>query len=426
MTVSFSAALGTLSGSQNVFQSDGTATTTFTSNGTAGAAMVNPAADNVPADDATARASFAVNAPLAIPNASSSGTGIVSVDNSYINDGSCNRIARVLPSGAAPVGGTVTTRVTVETTQPVTSDGQPYVQRHFDIEPATNAALATATLTLYVPQSEFDSYNTAMPGTVSDLPTGPSDATGKANLRVTQFHGTGTAPGNYTGWTGSGPAAVLITPGVSNVQWNSTTHYWEISIDVTGFSGFYITGLISSPLPVKLERFTADNQPQGVRIRWTVGEEENVDRYEIQRSPDGRNYTAIGAVPASHQRQYEYWDRGPLAGASYYRLAMIDNDGRSSYSPVVALNRSIAGWSMQAAPNPFRDALQLRIDAPDGGTVSLELLDLAGRPLRREEKNVQKGSNVFLLSGLGQYGSGIYFLRIKSLKVQQTMRLVKY
>ena len=424
-TVSFSATLGTLSGSQNVFQSDGTATTTFTSNGTTGGATVNPVADNVPANDATAMASIAVNAPLAIPNVSSSGTGTVSVGNSYISDGSCNRIARVLPSGAAPVSGTVTARVTVGTTQPVTSDGQPYVQRYFDIEPATNAALATATLTLYVPQSEFDSYNAAMPGTVNDLPTGPSDAIGKANLHVTQLHGTGT-PGNYTGWTGSGPAAVLINPGASNVQWNSTTHYWEITFDVTGFSGFYITGLISSPLPVKLESFTAENQPQGVRIHWIVDEEANVNRYEIGRSTDGRTYTPVGTMQASHQRQYEYWDTNPLEGASYYRLAMIDNDGRSNYSQVVALNRSIAGWSVQAAPNPFRDALQMRIDAPDGGTVSLELLDLAGRLLRREVKAIQKGSNVFLLSGLGEYGSGIYFLRIEGLIVQQTVKLVKY
>ena len=32
-----------------------------------------------------------------------------------------------------------------------------------------------------------------------DLPTGPSDAAGKANLFVVQYHGTGTSPGNYTG-----------------------------------------------------------------------------------------------------------------------------------------------------------------------------------------------------------------------------------
>ncbi|HWK06771.1 MAG TPA: T9SS type A sorting domain-containing protein [Puia sp.] len=366
-----------------------------------------------------------VVSPIVIPNASSSGTGTVSADNSFIDDGSCNRIARVLPAGATPVSGMVTSKLTVDSGQPSLSSGQPYVLRHFDIEPATNAAVTTATLTLYVPQSDFDSYNAAMPGTANDLPTAPSDAAGKANLRITQFHGTGTAPGNYTGWTGSGPAAVLINPGASNVQWNSTTNYWEISFDVTGFSGFYITGMISSPLPVKLESFTADDQPSGVRLQWIVGEEENVSRYEIERSPDGHSFKPVVGVPASHMRRYEYWDTDPIGGTSYYRLKMIDNDAGSSYSQVVVLNRSIAGWSLQAAPNPFHNQLQVRIIAPDRETVNVELLDLAGKRLLQEETIVQKGANTLLLSGLDKYSSGTYFLRLEGRGIHRTIKLVK-
>src|SRR5260221_11295069 len=101
-----------------------------------------------------------------------------------------------------------------------------------------------------------------------------------------------------------------------------------------------------------------------------------------------------------------------MGGASYYRLKMIDNDAGSSYSQVVALSRSIAGWSLQVAPNPFRDQLQIRIIAPDRETVNIELLDLAGKRLLQEGAIVQKGSNTFLLSGLDKYSTGTYFLRL--------------
>ncbi len=59
--ITFSATLGTLSGAQTAIQSSGTATVTFTSNGTTGTATVNGVVDNVPNNDLTARASITVN-----------------------------------------------------------------------------------------------------------------------------------------------------------------------------------------------------------------------------------------------------------------------------------------------------------------------------------------------------------------------------
>jgi len=54
--------LGTLSGAQTTIQSSGTATVTFTSNGTGGNGSVNAVVDNVPNNDAVAKASITINA----------------------------------------------------------------------------------------------------------------------------------------------------------------------------------------------------------------------------------------------------------------------------------------------------------------------------------------------------------------------------
>ncbi len=63
LPVTWSAALGTLSGEQTTIQSSGLATATFTSNGTGGTATVNAQIDNVPSIETTpARASITVNA----------------------------------------------------------------------------------------------------------------------------------------------------------------------------------------------------------------------------------------------------------------------------------------------------------------------------------------------------------------------------
>ena len=65
----------------------------------------------------------------------------------------------------------------------------------------------------------------------------PTDVADKANVRIYQFHGfsaTG-APGSYPG------GSTVIDPADSNIVWNATNQWWEVTFDVTGFSGFFVS-----------------------------------------------------------------------------------------------------------------------------------------------------------------------------------------
>jgi hypothetical protein len=64
--ISFTSLLGTLSEAQTGIQANGTATVLFTSNGTPGDGSVNAMVDNVPNNDATAKASIFINTPASI------------------------------------------------------------------------------------------------------------------------------------------------------------------------------------------------------------------------------------------------------------------------------------------------------------------------------------------------------------------------
>jgi hypothetical protein len=141
--------------------------------------------------------------------------------------------AKVVPAGAKPVQGEIKNQMTVDEAVQ-TYNGQPYVQRHYDIEPVTNAATATATITLYFTQPDFDAFN-AVPGHGPDLPKTRNDASGIANLRVYQYHGLSTTslPGTYSG------VGTAIDPEDGNIRWNSVASCWEVAFSVTGFSGFF-------------------------------------------------------------------------------------------------------------------------------------------------------------------------------------------
>src|SRR4029079_18059966 len=105
----------------------------------------------------------------------------INLNHSFTNQ-LCGSIASIIPSGASPVSGNVTTKVTIDPAV-IFYNNHYYVQRHYDIEPAVSAATATATITLFFTQQEFDNFN-AINGGAPDLPTGPGDITGKSNLRI--------------------------------------------------------------------------------------------------------------------------------------------------------------------------------------------------------------------------------------------------
>lgn len=157
------------------------------------------------------------------------GSSFVNGQTGNITDGSCNLLASI---GGNINLGQVSAKVTIDTVIH-TYNGQPYVQRHYDLEPVINASSASAGVKIFFKQKEFDTLN-SVNGTFPDLPSSPNDSAGKSNLRILQFHGTGNSPGNYNG------SSITINPEDSNIVWNPVTATWEISFNVVGFSGFYV------------------------------------------------------------------------------------------------------------------------------------------------------------------------------------------
>jgi hypothetical protein len=154
--------------------------------------------------------------------------------------------AKIVPSGTNPVAGEIRNRMTVDSTIQ-TYNGVPYVQRHYDLEPLTNPATSTATVTLYFNQEDFNSFN-ALAGHGPDLPKSEFDFAGIANLRVYQYHGlsASSVPGTYTG------GGIEINPVDANIFWYWRASCWEVTFNVTGFSGFFVSNanFNSTPPPV--------------------------------------------------------------------------------------------------------------------------------------------------------------------------------
>ena len=300
-----------------------------------------------------------VNGNIAAASSSATQTLTASSCNVFYN--SSNEAIAKVQSGSTAMGSTMA-KVFVQSSAP-TYNTQPYVRRYYDITPATNASTATATTTLYFSQADFTDYNTNR-GAYPSLPIDATDAANnKANLRITQQHGTSStgAPGSFTGWnTANGPANKLITP--TSVTWNSAVSRWEIAFPVTGFSGFFAHTGSSSPLPVKLVTFAAKANGQRNRLDWQTAVEDAGSTFTIERSSNGSDFSAIYTITGrGSNSNYTAYDDAPLTTSNYYRLKITDAGSTFTYSNIVSLRASAGDGEVLVAPVPAHDALSITI-----------------------------------------------------------------
>ncbi len=315
----------------------------------------------------------------------------------------CHIITTITPSGGGTaLSGSVMSKVTVDAS--VNSyHGQAYVPRHYDIEPATNANTATATLVFYFTQADFTAFNAAR-GSLPSLPVDATDAANyKANLRITQFHGIPSGnniPNNYpSSWSGSGPVNVALIP--SSVVWNSTDARWEVTCSVTGFSGFFASSS-STPLPVGLIDFSATKNEGGhVLLKWRLAQAEPGTVFFIERSSDAQNFETTGTVTGMQQTDFSFLDRQPIGQKLYYHLRIREQDGAESFSKTESV--VLDGlYQAHIIPSPAHDYFTIQSNESLNETAILT--DLQGRILlkvqvsngtRIDTRNIPAGAYLF-------------------------------
>ena len=345
-----------------------------------------------------------------------SGNQNVSVSNNYFDN--CNLIATIAPGGTAAVSGNLSACVKIENAVPSAPNGQKYVQRHFEITPATNRTTATSTVTLYFTQAEFDAYNTAVAGTYPALPANSSDAA-KANLRVSQFNhgGVGTDFSTYPAASGS-----VIDPADANITYdaaaNGGTGMWAVTFDATGSGAFYVhTG--NFVLPVTITSFRGETAGSINKLYWSTSTEINNYGFELERSADGINYSKITFVAtkanggnSTSQLSYNFDDIKPLPGINYYRLKQIDKNGKFSYSGVVTLSRRLTEITLSKVfPNPATTELNVVITSPRAEKLTIIVTDLRGKVVMQTSTNVVLGENQQQLN-VAKLAGGTYMVKV--------------
>ena len=118
----------------------------------------------------------------------------------------------------------------------------------------------------------------------------------------------------------------------------------------------------SSPLPVNLLSFYANVKDRDVVLLWNTVSEINFSHFEIEKSTNGKDFTKIGTAFSSVIKKYQFTDLQTIRNNNliYYRLKMIDRDGKFVYSSVITVKSNKEGLSIYFSPNPVKDILKIQ------------------------------------------------------------------
>ncbi|RQO31810.1 hypothetical protein DBR32_07670 [Taibaiella sp. KBW10] len=165
----------------------------------------------------------------------------------------------------------------------------------------------------------------------------------------------------------TGSKSVLLGEIVATGNWlgDETTTY-NLSPGGTQFPGANPVFTIAAPLPVSLSSFTATPLNNAVVLNWITATEKNNAGFEVERSTDGKEWTALdfvkGMGASTQSTPYAYTDISPLKGQNLYRLNQKDFDGKQEYSKVVKVQMEWSATPVYVYPNPGKEAIHIRLN----------------------------------------------------------------
>jgi hypothetical protein len=170
-------------------------------------------------------------------------------------------------------------------------------------------------------------------------------------------------------------------------------------------------------VPIKLSYFGGNYSNNAVTLNWKYDTQTNFSHFVVEKSLDGITFNGIKNIYLSNVQIYNYKDID-LNNASvfYYRLKLVDKDGKFTYSNVIKIQTGAVN-TFSILGNPVKDHLNVT-----GLTVgaTLALYDNTGKMLL--QKNIQDQS---LLMDISFLPSGVYYLNYSNNGSVENKKIMK-
>lgn len=180
-------------------------------------------------------------------------------------------------------------------------------------------------------------------------------------------------------------------------------------------------------LSVKLLNFQGNLTTNKVALQWTVAQNEIVNKFEVERSNDGTNFTTASLVSGSAKtgnENYQYAET-TFSEKIFYRLKMTDKSGVETYSKILVFKTgTVTNNTIKVINNPVNDKLTLSFESTGNNSVIVNVLDMNGRQVVQQKINTFKGTNLTSLQLPATLNKGMYVANIVDGGVHLTAKFI--
>jgi hypothetical protein len=170
-------------------------------------------------------------------------------------------------------------------------------------------------------------------------------------------------------------------------------------------------------LPVKWNFFYVNLSNNTPLLTWS-SEQDAGTKFEIQRSYDGTNFSAIGiATSETGKTNYSYEDRtvNTQTAIVYYRIKAIELSGAEKFTETKLIRfNNKQGISVETVPNPFTNQFSINYQSEEKGTVVIKLYNMTGQLQATKNVSVSKGFNSISVTEAASLTKGIYMVQLNS------------
>jgi hypothetical protein len=171
-------------------------------------------------------------------------------------------------------------------------------------------------------------------------------------------------------------------------------------------------------LPVNFKVFYAKKINNSIALHWQIDSEENISKYEIETSKDGRSFTYTGSVTANKQSDY-YFNDIIREGKTYYRIKSIDKDHNFKYSSIINYSNVESKVVLKALLQKNKIVIQ----HPDSDkTGHIAIISVDGKIIKNVV--IQKGSQQTSID-FSNLSKGVYFITYTEGNQIETVSILK-
>lgn len=186
----------------------------------------------------------------------------------------------------------------------------------------------------------------------------------------------------------------------------------------------------ASVLPVTFTGFKAYQLGKGNQLEWQGYGEVNMQKYDVERSADGRQFIKLGSLPVkgnTNINSYTWFDAQPVTGDNYYRIKALSKNATVQYSATIKLAAGIdANTGVFVYPNPVYDkAIHLKLNNLQAGSYNISVYNVAGQKVA-QRTYTHNGSSAAIVLPANDMAPGMYKVIIKNNQASyQTSVLVR-